>query len=419
MGGGGRPLHEHWLRARELDLLRFGDGALREDGLAAWLDDDGNPDLTKTPHTYMAARMATVYFLGALRGVPGARARAEGFLRGLDVAARDAANGGWRESARDDGTEDKSAYTHAFVVLAASTGTMANDARSQAVLAEALELVDQRFWEPSAGLFVDAWDATWTGPRSYRGLNSNMHMVEAMLAATDATGDPEWASRAVRVCRFVIAQASANDWRIPEHFDADWRVDLAFNREHPADQFKPYGATVGHGFEWARLIAQIAVGAAHAALRDDLMEAAEALFVRAADGGWAVDGAPGFVYTTDWDGAPVVAERMHWVLAEAISAAATLAAYTGRDFYARRYSEWWDYAALHVIDSANGSWRHELDANNQPSSTVWEGKPDLYHAYQAVLIPQLVPSTSIARAVIDAQTSPQPSGAQTSQRTLS
>ena len=47
--------------------------------------------------------------------------------------------------------------------------------------------------------------------------------------------------------------------------------------------------------------------------------------------GWDVDGAPGFVYTVDWSGKPVVRERMHWVAAEAVGAAAALHAATGEE----------------------------------------------------------------------------------------
>ena len=54
-------------------------------------------------------------------------------------------------------------------------------------------------------------------------------------------------------------------------------------------------------------------------------DAVDAAFDRAVADGWDVDGAPGFVYTTDWSGRPVVSQRMHWVAAEAISAAAALA----------------------------------------------------------------------------------------------
>ena len=32
------------------------------------------------------------------------------------------------------------------------------------------------------------------------------------------------------------------------------------------------------------------------------------------------------------------------------------------------------------------SWRHECDQQNKPSSHVWQGRPDVYHALNACLI---------------------------------
>ncbi len=130
-----------------------------------------------------------------------------------------------------------------------------------------------------------------------------------------------------------------------------------------------------------------------------LVEAAERLFQRAVTDGWAADGAPGFVYTTDWSGTPVVRDRMHWVAAEAIGAAAALHRRTGRSEYAQWYRRWWDYADVHLIDHVRGSWRHQLDPANHPASSVWEGKPDLYHAVQATLIPRLPLYPMLATAI--------------------
>ncbi|WP_344931743.1 AGE family epimerase/isomerase [Saccharopolyspora gregorii] len=50
------------------------------------------------------------------------------------------------------------------------------------------------------------------------------------------------------------------------------------------------------------------------------------------------------------------------------------------------------------MDRELGSWRHELDEHNRPAATVWEGKPDLYHAYQATLLPRLRPARRSSRA---------------------
>jgi mannose/cellobiose epimerase-like protein (N-acyl-D-glucosamine 2-epimerase family) len=197
--------------------------------------------------------------------------------------------------------------------------------------------------------------------------------------------------------------AEAHAWRIPEHYDSTWTPDLELHRDQPGHPFKPFGATIGHGFEWSRLMVHLeaAIGADGAWLVD----AAERLFHRAVDDGWSVDGAPGFVYTTDWSGRPVVRDRMHWVAAEAIGAAAALLRRTGHSDYALWYQRWWDYADTHLIDHVRGSWRHQLDAANRLTSSVWEGKPDLYHAVQATLIPRLplypMLATAIARGRVD------------------
>ena len=48
--------------------------------------------------------------------------------------------------------------------------------------------------------------------------------------------------------------AEPHAWRIPEHFNPRWEPQLEHNRDRPDDQFQPYGATVGHGLEWSRLL---------------------------------------------------------------------------------------------------------------------------------------------------------------------
>ena len=52
-----------------------------------------------------------------------------------------------------------------------------------------------------------------------------------------------------------------------------------------------------------------------------------------------------------------------------------------------------------MLDHVHGSWFHQLDQNNQLMGTVWPGKPDLYHAVQATLIPLYTADLSIAPAV--------------------
>lgn len=384
-------------------LLDFGLRFPHPLGGAAWLDDTGAPDLGRPVFTWITARMAHVYCLGALLGRAGDRALAETALAGLTGRLRDGEHGGWYAGIAPDGTPlgEKACYAHAFVVLAASSGVAAGLDGARELLDETLEVWQRRFFEPEAGMFADEWDRGFASLSPYRGVNGNMHAVEALLAAADALDDQALRHQAFAISQRVALEfAEPHQWRIPEHFTPDWQPLLEHNVDRPDDPFQPYGATVGHGLEWSRLLLHL-----EAALGSQapvwLRPAAAALFDRAVTDGWAVDGAEGFVYTTDWSGTPVVRDRMHWVLAEAIAAGAALHRRTGEQSYADLVRTWWAYGERHVLDRTLGSWHHQLDADNRVIGTVWPGKPDLYHAVQATLIPRLPLTPSITWALTD------------------
>ena len=394
------PDHRAWLAEQLALQLRFGRRFPHPLGGAAYLDDAGAPDLGRPVHAWVTARMAHVYSLGHLAGLPGCAPLAAHAVEGLRGPLRDAEHGGWYAALgpgpQRDGT--KAAYAHAFVVFSAASARVAEVPGAAALLDEALEVLDSRFWEDGPGLLLDSASEDWSQVSGYRGVNPNMHAVEALLNAADATGDRTWRDRAARITTMVLGWAAGNGWRIPEHFDVDWQPMLDHHRDQPDHPFEPYGATVGHGLEWSRLALHV-----RAALGDEapagLLEGAVALFDRAVADGWAADGADGFVYTTDWDGTPVVRQRMHWVLAEAVSAAAALGSVTGERGYEDWYRRWWDYAATYLVRE-DGSWQHELDGENRPAGTVWPGRPDLYHSVHAVLLQRLplAPSAPVALA---------------------
>ena len=388
--------------AAELDrLLDFGVRFPGPRG-SAWLSEDGSPDPTRPTYTYITARMTHVYCLGALLGRPGDRALAEAGLAALvDGPLRDREHGGWFASIAASGEVDghKECYTHAFVVLAASSAVAAGLPGASAFLEEALGTWLERFFVTADRMFLDSWDVAFSAPDPYRGVNANMHAVEALLAAADATGDGALRETALGISRRVALDfAEPNAWRIPEHFDAAWRVQLEHHRSEPAHPFQPYGATVGHGLEWSRLLLELEAALGPGA-PGWLATSAVALFDRAVADGWHADGEPGFVYTTDWSGTPVVRDRMYWVVGEGVAAAATLLQRTGDPRYTDLADLWWAWAEQYVLDRELGSWHHQLDASNLPTDTVWPGKPDLYHAVQAVLIPRLPLAPTAAQAL--------------------
>ncbi len=146
-----------------------------------------------------------------------------------------------------------------------------------------------------------------------------MHGVEATLAAadalavSDATAANRMRQQALRSTeRVVHGWARERDWRLPEHFTAGWAPLPDYNRDDPADPFRPYGVTVGHQFEWARLCLHLRAalqGQKRALGPSWLLDDAVALFHAAATRGWAADGHDGFPYTLDWDDRPVVGAR--------------------------------------------------------------------------------------------------------------
>ena len=395
------PSHHRWLAAHAQGLLAFGRRTPYPGGGAAWLDDEGSPLLERGVETWITARTVHVYSIGSLLGVPGCRPVAQAALAGLRGPLRDEEHGGWYPAVAADGTPaaGKTAYAHAFVVLAGSSATAAGLDGAPELLADALAVFERRFWDDEAGRAVDTWDTAFTTLDGYRGLNANMHTVEAFLAAADVTGEQLWLERAARVAAFAASSAAGNGWRLPEHFGPDWTPLPEYNDDRRDDRFKPYGATVGHGLEWARLMLHVEAAYDTAAGDTDWLSAARALFERAVADGWAPDGADGFVYTTDWHGNPVVRDRMHWVTAEAIGAAAALYTRTADEEYAAWYARAWDYAQRYLVDHEHGSWHHQLTPGNTPTGTVWPGKPDLYHAFQATLIPRLPLAPSVATAV--------------------
>ena len=107
-------------------------------------------------------------------------------------------------------------------------------------------------------------------PHPYRGINANMHTVEAFLAA-GATGDPLWRDRALRITLRVLGFAEGASWRIPEHCDSTWSPVPYYSQDKPGDKFRPGGATPGHPFEWARLTVHLQIHPGRP--RDDVITA--------------------------------------------------------------------------------------------------------------------------------------------------
>jgi len=396
------PAHTAWLSMEGNRLLAFAKAAQLPQGFGNLNDQGCLPDNARA-ETMNTARMTHSFALAHIRGIPGFAALVDHGIAALSGPLRDAEQGGWFATPLCEGAKTgKSAYLHAFVALAASSAVVAGRPGADELLAEAIRVLETRFWNVEEGAMRESFARDWNHEEAYRGANSNMHGTEAFLALADVTGDSKWLDRALSIVdRVIHTHAAANDFQVVEHFSLHWQPLPDYNQDNPADGFRPFGTTPGHAFEWSRLLLHLEAARQRAKLPTPpwLLEDAKRLFAGACRHGWDVDGAPGIVYTLDWENRPVVRHRLHWTHAEACASAAALLRRTGEKQYEDWYRRFWEFNETFFIDREHGSWRHELNPHNQPSADIWPGKPDLYHAYQATLLPVLALAPSLATAL--------------------
>ena len=388
------PALEALMRADAGRQLGFFRASLLPDGSLASLDRDGRPVAGVAQEIMTTTRLVHSYALGALAGAPDCMAVVEAGMAALTTdwphGHRDARHGGYlpipRPGAAPPAT-DKQAYGHVFVLLAAARARAVGHPGAEALLAEAGDVITNRFWDETAGRLQDEFRRDWTAFSDYRGMNANMHAVEAFLTAHEVTGDRLWLDRAGRILDFFTGTvAPAHGWRLPEHYRSDWSVDPGYEGN---PMFRPAGTTPGHSFELGRLLLHYWDLCGRPG--DGAPATARALIETAATGAWRPDG--GFVYTLAADGTPLVTDRYWWPVTEAIGAFAMLRKLEGRDSDAAWYGRLWQTARDLFIDEARGGWHPEVDDQGRPAARMFPGKPDLYHALQACLFP-LTPGLS-------------------------
>lgn len=396
-----RTPHRLWLLGQAEALFGFFERhAIDPRGGFHALDLAGNPlPSITTRYLHETTRMVHCAAIAHLMGRPGADALIDHGMDFLWRGHRDAAQGGyvWGATAAAPADDTKQAYGHAFVLLAASSAKLAGHPDADRLLADVTAILQEKFWEEAHGAVAEQFTRDWQAYDDYRGQNCNMHLCEALMAAFEATGDSGYLRMAERIADLIVNRhARASGWLVVEHFKQGWQPDHAFRSSNP--MFRPEGATPGHSLEWTRLLLQLwQLGGA---AQGWMPEAAKALFRRATADGWD-KARGGFRYTIDWDGAPLVADRYWWPCCEGIGGAAFLNALDSDPEWEGWYRRIWNFSATYLIDREHGGWFPQLDDDNRPTADLFTGKPDLYHALQACLIPLLPATGSITKGLIE------------------
>jgi sulfoquinovose isomerase len=403
-----RPAHRQWLLAQAVSLLDFFQRAsFNPAGGFFALDNAGKPLPAQSGHhgserqLHDTSRMVHCFAAAHLLGLPGADRNIDHGMAFLWNRHRDAVNDGyfWGVDDTTATNSTKQAYGHAFVLLAAASAKVVGHPGADRLLNDVSEVLATRYWETEAGATSEEYTADWQPLGDYRGQNSNMHLTEALMAAFEATDDRNYLSMAKSIAGLIIDKhARAQGWRVAEHFDSNWQVDLAYAGN---PMFRPKGTTPGHALEWSRLLVLLweLGGRAH----DWMPKAAKNLFFTTVETGWDRD-VGGFYYTLDWDDCPDRSDRFWWPCAEGVAAAAVLATVDDDPRIEEWYRRIWGFVTNHFIDHEAGSWFPELDTALKPGNSVFTGKPDLYHAFQACLIPLLPGNGSITRGLLGAGT---------------
>ena len=400
------PSHRQWLSDQADRLFAFFERRIVNPlGGFHDLDDEGRPTppgygAGGPPSRYLFAttRIVHVFAIAHLMGRPGADRIVDHGMDFLWNGHRDREHGGYYWAVGYGGPTDsaKQAYGHAFVLLAASTAKVAGHPDADRLLNDISTVIGERFWEERYGACAEEFTADWRPFDSYRGQNSNMHMTEALMATYEAINDSTFLQMAERIADLIVRKhAARNEWRLPEHFTADWGLDKAYSG---SPMFRPFGTTPGHWLEWSRLLLQLwELGGRKL---DWLPSASKALFRQAVADGWDSESG-GFYYTLDWDGRPRIRDRYWWPCCEGIGAAHFLNSIDGAGDYEIWYRRIWSFVSTYFVDHDNGGWRAEVDEALKPKSDPFFGKVDIYHSLQACLIPTLPTTGSVTKGLFD------------------
>ncbi|OCX58188.1 mannose-6-phosphate isomerase [Thioclava sp. SK-1] len=377
------PVHRNFLRIEALAQFHFFRKSLRGDGGFDVLGCDGTPQRRGPQELHTTTRLVHSYALGHAIGVAGSDDIVDAGMAFLWKHHRDTTHGGYMWGVTRDDVADgtKLAYGHMFVLLAASSAKLAGHPDADRLLSDVTEVLNRHYWQADFGLYRDEFTRDWQEFSRYRGMNANMHGVEAHLAAFEATSDPIYLDRAGKILDFFVHRIAPNYGdRLPEHYNDQWQVDPTYAGN---PMFRPAGSTPGHSLELGRLCLQ------HWELTGrpdtDAPARARSLIETAIRTAWRRDG--GFAYTLDLTGNVDISDRYWWPVAEGIGAMASLIKLDRHEADEDWYRKFWSFAHDHLIDHRHGGWFPELSDLTRPASHQFKGKPDIYHSVQAALFP--------------------------------
>jgi len=329
------------------------------------LDLAGRPTAVPFKRTRAMCRQVYVFSHAATLGwAPGAELSAMGTAYLLSHAWLGPDRGWARRLTADGDVLDPTPdlYDLAFVMFALAWRVkLAGDADALARLHDTLDFVERHLRHPSGEGF---WhQAPSLGPRVQ---NPHMHLLEACLAAFEATGDPRFRDRASEIVR-LFRDRLFDGRTLAESFTDDWRR---------LPEVRGLVVEPGHHFEWAWILAsyQRLVGG-------DFSREAAALVDFAERHGVDPETQVTFNQVRD-DGTPIDRGSRTWPNTERIKGHLALFELTGRDPRPAVAGSARLLLDRYLGVTPHGSWMDHFDEEGRPMSTAVPAST-LYHLFLA------------------------------------
>ena len=352
----------------------------------------------------MTCRMTHVFALGHLLGRPASTSMVDHGVASLLGRMRDQEHDGWFAKVAADGptVTDKTAYEHAFVLLAATSAAVCDRPRGP----RAARRRPRRVSSSGSGTTRPAWSSS-VGPVVHRA--GRLPRGEREHALGRGAAGRRRRPRRPRPCRpgaritarVVHELAAAHDWRIPEHFDSDWAPQPESTL---TSRPTPSGRTArrsGHWLEWGRLAVQLARRRS-APFRAGVAGRRRRRSSTAPSGRAGRSTArPGFVYTVDWPARRWSGSGCTGSLLRRPPSPPSLHEATGREpAYASLVRRpWWQHVDGRFSRPRPRVVAPRALAHQRAERGAWAGKPDVYHAFQATLLPRLPLAPALAPAL--------------------
>jgi len=329
------------------------------------LDFSGRPTAVPFKRTRAMCRQVYVFSHASLLGwAPGAALASAGYAYLVERAWLGPDKGWARRLTADGAVLDPTPdlYDLAFVLFALAWRFKASgdpDALRRAH--ETLDFIDRRLRPAGGEGFLHTWPAD--GPRLQ---NPHMHLLEASLAAFEASGDRRFLDRATEVVG-LFRRRFFDGRTLAEYFTDDWR-------RLPGAQ----GRIVepGHQFEWAWILAsyQRLAGQDFSAEAAALVEFSE---------GHGVDATTQVTFNqVRDDGVVLDGGSRSWPNTERIKGHLALFELSGRDPRAAVAGSTRLLLDRYLAVAPRGSWMDAFDAEGRPAATA-APTSTLYHVFLA------------------------------------